>query len=172
MERTPPIFSRNPRVAQLGSQLKYEAKDFGVDQFQQWTDADQYFKYAPREMEDVDDVVPREKREKGKIRIPSSSINIYFVIVQRTCEAMYIEEGQEKQQPSGFQLPPHLRKRLEQSKSFKYSKPRGERNNSQPNINTSKYNYFRRTICCCSSCTTSTNRRRTSGVYMCSYVPR
>ncbi|XP_049826314.1 nascent polypeptide-associated complex subunit alpha, muscle-specific form isoform X2 [Aethina tumida] len=114
MERTPPIFSRNPRVAQLGSQLKYEAKDFGVDQFQQWTDADQYLKYAPREMEDVDDVVPREKREK----------------VQRTCEAMYIEEGQEKQQPSGFQLPPHLRKRLEQTKSFKYSKPRGERGQS------------------------------------------
>ncbi|XP_019878304.2 serine/arginine repetitive matrix protein 2 [Aethina tumida] len=117
LERTPPLFSRNPRIAQLGSQLEYNAKDFGVDQFQHWTDAEQYMKYATKDTEDFNDSDAREKREK----------------VHRMFEMIYLDENnKENKPPTGFQLPKRLQKRLMQTKTFKYSMPRGPRAPSPP----------------------------------------
>lgn len=111
--------------------MEYNAKDFGVDQFQHWTDAEQYMKYATKDTEDFNDSDAREKREKGKIGIPSSSINIYIITVHRMFEMIYLDENnKENKPPTGFQLPKRLQKRLMQTKTFKYSMPRGEHKNS------------------------------------------
>lgn len=88
---------------------------------------------ATSDTENWNDLDSREKREKGIIRIPLSSLNIYILIDQSSSFGMkYLNDKNKENKPTtSFQRPTCHQNRLLQTKTSKYSHPRGEGNTSQ-----------------------------------------